>query len=209
MTQPIAYLWREIDVADEDGVLHATSVMVPRPRYAAQAAHQFLLGEEYVLDEVDERSMASHKQYFAALKSGYDNLPENVGFRTKADGSFVLDGSGNRIPRWRTPEHYRKWLLIECGFYDEREIEEETKFGATRLAKALPALLAWIWPDEAYVRIFIRDTKVVVQRAKSQSLRAMKTKKAFEESKKAVLDLNDSLTGVEPGTHWREAGSSA
>ena len=54
MTQPIAYLWREIDVADEDGVLHATSVMVPRPRYAAQAAHQFLLGEEYVLDEVDE-----------------------------------------------------------------------------------------------------------------------------------------------------------
>ena len=210
MIRPVAFIWKQVDlVAKEDGVSTTIMAMVPHARYAALAAKQYDTGEEYLLDEVDERSMASHKQFFAALKSGYDNLPERVFFRTKTDGTFVFDGSGNRIPKWNSPEAYRKWLLIECGFYEEREIEEESKFGASRLAKGLPALLSWIWPNEAYVRIFVRDTKVIIQRAKSQSMAAMKTKQAFEESKKAVLELNDALTGVPPGTHWREAGRSA
>ena len=199
---PVNYVWRKVDVVIEStGEVVRMLAMVPSARYRAVAAKQFHEGEEYTLDQVEERSMASHRQYFAALKSGYDNLPEKVFFRTKKDGTYVLDDSGNRIPKWPSVEHYRKWLLIEAGFYEEREIPAPNATYAKRLA-------AWIRPDDVYARIFTRGEFVVVQRAMSQSTKAMK-KKAFQESKEAVLSLNDAMTGVAPGTHWREAGNAA
>lgn len=198
---PVNFVWRSLDVVKDDGQIVCVKVMVPAPRYAALAARQYAEGEEYTLDQVEERSMASHRQYFAALKSGYDNLPERVFYRTKADGTFVLDETRNRVPKWPTMEHYRKWLLIETGWFDEKEFAEANVTYAKRLA-------TWIRTEDVYARIFVRGSTVVVQRAKSQALPAMK-KPDFEQSKKDVLALNDALSGVEPGTHWREAGNAA
>jgi hypothetical protein len=198
---PTNFVWRKVEVIDRDGVARRVKAMVPSPRYASMAAKQFAEGEEYTLDQVEERSMASHRQFFAALKSGYDNLPERVFFRTKADGTFVLDESGNRIPKWPSIDHYRRWLLIEVGWFDEKEFQEASPLHAKRLA-------TWIRTEDVYSRIFVRGSTVVIQRAKSQSVQAMK-KVAFEQSKKDVLALNDALTGVAPGTHWKEAGNAA
>lgn len=205
---PINFLWRKVEVIvdEQTGEVVRAMAMVPAPRYANAAAKQFAEGEEYTLDQIEERSMASHKQYFAALNSGYKNLPDNVGFRKKNDGSFELDLEGNRIPTWPSVKHYRKWLLIETGWYIQKEIAEANATYAKRLA-------IWIRNDigeEAeYWRIGRNDNVVVIRIAKSQAKMAMKNKKEFEASKRDVLALNDSLTNVAPGTHWREAGNAA
>jgi hypothetical protein len=198
---PVNFVWKKVDVILADGEIVRAMAMVPAPRYASLAAKQFAEGEEYTLDQVEERSMASHRQFFAALKSGYDNLPENIFFRTRADGTYVLDETKNRIPKWPSVEHYRKWLLIETGWYDEREIEEANEAHAKRLAH-------WLRPEDTYARIFRRGCIVVIQRAKSMAVQNMKAG-AFKQCKADVLALNDALTGVASGTHMREAGGAA
>lgn len=199
---PINYVWQKVDVVDpSDGVIAQIMAMVPQPRYRNLAAKQFSEGEEHTLAPVEERSMASHKQFFAALKSGYDNLPEKLFFRTNADGSFVLDDFGNRVPKWPTPEHYRKWLLINAGYFEETEFEGSSHGHALQLA-------AWARKMDVFAKIIVRGNFVIVQHAMSQSLAAMKKAK-FQESKEAVLALNDALTGVAPGTHRREAAKHA
>ena len=75
-------------------------------------------------------------------------------------------------------------------------------------APRTPSLATWIRTEDVYARIFVRGSSVVIQRARSQAVPAMK-KSDFQASKKAVLELNDALSGVEPGTHWREAGTAA
>lgn len=126
---PINFLWRKVEVIvdEQTGEVVRAMAMVPAPRYANAAAKQFAEGEEYTLDQIEERSMASHKQYFAALNSGYKNLPDNVGFRKKNDGSFELDLEGNRIPTWPSVKHYRKWLLIETGGTSKKKSPRQTR----------------------------------------------------------------------------------
>ena len=145
--------------------------------------------------------MASHKQYFAALNSGFKNIPENIMWRKNRKDELILDDDGRKIAMWPSPEHWRKWLLIEAGFYQERIIEEVNSTYARRLAN-------WIREDDDFARIAVNGATVIVRRAKSQALPNM-NKREFEESKRAVLDLNDQMTNVPLGTHWREAGMDA
>lgn len=196
---PINFVWRKVDVVDRgSGEVAQTFAMVPQPRYRNQASKQFVDGEEYTLTPLEERSMAAHKRYFAALKSGYDNLPERMFFRTnKPDGTFILDDFGNKVPKWPTVEHYRKWLLISVGYFEEAEIPGTSHGHALQMA-------AWARKVDVYAKIIVRQDHVIVQTAMSQSVAAMKKDK-FNASVKAVLELNDAITGVEPGTHWREA----
>lgn len=180
---PVGFVWRKVDVILGDGEVVRAMAMVPLARYDNVAKRQFAEGEDYTLTPLEERSMASHRQYFAALKSGFDNLPENI------------------AARWPSAEHYRKWLLIETGFFDEKEFDEASILHAKRLA-------TFIRTEDVYARITVRGTTVIIRRAKSQAVPAM-SKVDFEASKRAVLELNDHLTGVEPGTHMREAGRHA
>ena len=53
-------------------------VMVPQERFHNVCGRQFEPGEEYALEVVEERSLASHKQYFAAVHDGYQNLNEEA-----------------------------------------------------------------------------------------------------------------------------------
>ena len=96
---PVVFHWLDVDVADQQGVMHATKAMVPIARYVNTAARQYHEGEEYPLVMLETRSRASHNQYFAAVNDGFDNLPERI------------------AARWPTSEHLRKWLLIETGWF--------------------------------------------------------------------------------------------
>lgn len=188
---PVVFRWLEVDVIDGDGVAHRQMAMVAHPRYASICKRQFHAGEEYPLTILEERSRASHNQFFAALQEGFDNLPESI------------------QARWPTADHMRKWMLIETGWFDEKEFDFEGR-SAERKAKMLGA---FIRTEDAYARISTiaidGGYRVIIRRAKSQSMPEMRTKAEFEASKKAVLDLLESFTNVPRGTLMREAGKSA
>ena len=71
--------------------------------------------------------------------------------------------------------------------------------------KHAKALATFVRTEDAYTRIVIRGTKIIIRKAESQAVPAM-AKARFEASKKDVLELADSMTGVAPGTHLREGG---
>lgn len=183
---PVTFRWQQVDVVDADGVAVRAKAMVPHPRFHNIVARQFADGEEYTLVPLEARSRASHNHYFAAIKDGFDNLPENL------------------AARWETTEHLRKWCLIQTGWFVEKEVD----FGSALYAKRA-ALLLHDEFDE-FVRIFQPDngTKLIIRKAKSQAIAAM-GKADFEASKKDVLDIIESMIRVEPGTLAKHAGQSA
>ena len=157
--------------------------MIPQPRFMPLCNKQYAVGETYPLLPVEERSMASHSQFFAAIHDGWMNIPESM------------------AARWPTETHLRKWCLIESNFFEEKEFEFETVDAAKRFA-------AFYRKVDDYARIFPHDKKVIIRFAKSQSLAAM-GKDQFQASKKAVLELIESMIDVEKGTLEKEAGQSA
>ena len=182
--QPIVYLWRVVEVVDEQGIVTRVRAMVPVPKYANVAKRQF--GEEdglHTLEQIGERSMASHNQFFAAINDHYDNLPERM------------------AARWPSSEHFRKWLLVETGWCDEKEFDMESEVHAKRLG-------TFIRTEDDFARIRVVGRKVIVRKPKSQALAAM-GKTDFEASKRAVLDLAEHLTGISRGEAMKHAGRSA
>src|SRR5690349_5837899 len=87
MPAPLIYQW--------DG-----EAMRIHPRQAKEADRRFTIGETYRLDEVLERSTASHNHEFAFLASAWQNLPERF----------------SNEPWAQSAEHLRKFALISCGF---------------------------------------------------------------------------------------------
>ena len=159
------------------------TAMVPQARFLPLCAKQYAVGETYPLMPVEDRSMASHNQYFAAISDGWHNLPETVAVR------------------WPSEEHLRKWCLVQCGFFEEKEFEFET-------AEKAKTFATFYRKVDDYARIFAHDKKVIIRFAKSQSMAAM-GKEQFQKSKQAVLDLIESIVDVEKGTLEREAGQHA
>ena len=158
-------------------------VMVPDSRFLPLCNRQFAVGENYPLLPVEERSMASHNAYFAAIHDGWLNIPENLS------------------ARWPSEDHLRKWCLIQCNFFNESEFEFETENQAKRFATFYRKV-------DDYARIFPHGKKIIIRVAKSQSIAAM-GKDTFQASKTAVLDLIESMIGVKPGELRKEAGQSA
>jgi hypothetical protein len=182
--QPIVFNWREVDIIDADGVATRQMAMVPTMRYSNVAKRQFGDADtEHVLEQANERSMASHSQFFAAIKDYFDNIPEKM------------------QARWPTPEHFRKWMLIEAGWFDEKEFDLISE-------KHAKALATFIRVEDVYARITVRDKKVIVRRAKSQSFKAMGAED-FKKSKSDVLDLAEQLVGVPRAVAMKNAGRSA
>jgi hypothetical protein len=151
-----------------------------RPR---QADAEFVVGESYLLDRVEQRSSASHAHFFACVNEAWRNLPED------------------QAERFPTAERLRKYALIMTGYRDERTIVASSTAEALRLA-------AFIRPMDEFAVVIVRGAVVAVMTAKSQSMRAMK-KKAFSESKQAVLDYLASMIKVDRATLEREAGRAA
>jgi hypothetical protein len=177
--QPVVFMW--------DG-----DHMVPQARYKRVCDRQFVVGEEYVLERVESRSMASHNQFFAAVNDAFDNLPE------KLAASFP------------SAEHLRKWALIQTRHFEQREIEYDTQHDAETSAR-------YARTEDIYARIKVERMPsgsghgrwlLVIRKARSQSLGAMK-KAEFEQSKRDVLDLLETMTEVPKGSLMKNAGRAA
>lgn len=149
------------------------------PRHQKAADAEFVIGEVYTLEEVKGRSQVSHNHFFAAVHSGWLNLPEQ------------------KAERFPTSEHLRKWCLIKSGFHDQRSIVAASKAEALRVA-------AFIRPIDEFAVVVVSECTVTVYTAKSQSKKAMGAAD-FQASKQAVLDLIDSMLAVSPGDTQKNA----
>lgn len=158
MTVPLPFQW--------DG-----EAMRPVQGYAARADREFVIGAVYRLVEHQDRSLASHGHFFAAVNEAFQNLPpEHAG-------------------RWQSADHLRKWALIKAGYADERSIVCASKAEAQRLA-------GFIAPLDEYAIVAPSEAVVTVYTAKSQSMKAM-GKAAFQDSKDKVLAILADLLGIE------------
>lgn len=181
--QAIAFSWREVEFADADGEIIKTGAMVPSTRYRKVAERQFGAGGEYVLEPVEERSMALHSRYFATLHDLFQNVPEKM------------------QARWPTEKHFRAWLLIECNWFNEDEFELGSDKQAMNLAKLIRT-------EDAFARISVHGNKVIIRRARSQSRKAMGAVD-FKKSQEDVLDLAGQLVGVSRSVAMKNAGKAA
>ena len=144
----------------------------PTRRFQKIADQRLVIGEIYRVDPEEERSVASHNHYFAAVNEAWRNLPEDV------------------AERYPTSEHLRKWALIKTGYRDERSIVCATNTEALRVA-------AFIKPMDEYAVVLVSEAVVLVYTAKSQSTRAM-GKETFTVSKDAVINLLATLLATTP-----------
>lgn len=181
--QAIAFSWQEVDVTGPDGEVSRTGAMVPSLRYRKVAERQFGAGGEYILEPVEERSMALHSRYFATLHEYFQNIPEKMQVR------------------WPTEKHFRAWLLIESGWFDENEFNLGSDKQAMNLAKLCRL-------QDAYARISVHGNRIIIRRAKSQSRKSMGAAD-FKRSQEEVLDLAGQLVGVPRTVAMKNAGKAA
>ncbi len=143
------------------------------PRFAKEADKRFVIGQCYTMEEIQERSSATHRHYFAAVNEAFVNLPETI------------------AAQWPTAEHLRKFCLIKAGFHNHRSIVARSKAEAQKLA-------AFIRPMDDFAIVTVNDCVVDVFTARSQSNRAM-NKQEFAQSKERVLAILDEMLGVSAG----------
>lgn len=154
--------------------------MVPQPRFHKVCNAHFVVGENYRLEAHEHTSDASRGHYFATIKEVWDSLPEDE----------------DRFP---SPEHLRKWALVQAGFRDERTFACTSQAEARRLA-------AFMRPMDEYAVITVREGVVRVWTAQSQRKSAMGAKE-FQASKSAVLDLIADLVGTTPDQLPKESAA--
>lgn len=154
-----------VDVTRKDGVL------VPKQRWRFDRL--FEEGHDYTIEIHEERSTASHRHYFAAIREAWKNLPE---------------AEGRRHP---DPEHLRKWALIKHGYSIKRDVVAES----IEQAHAIAALAAQL--DESAV-IMVQGMIVTIATARSQKTTGIgcMNREEFQKSKQDVLDYVASLIGV-------------
>lgn len=153
------------------------------PRHARLADKQFVVGQSYLLEEHQERSTRSHAHYFACIAEAHSNLPEDL------------------AERFPTSEHLRKYVLIQCGYRDERSIVCLSKAEAQRVA-------GFMRPMDCYAVVTVSEAVVRVYTAQSQSVKAMGAKQ-FQESKTRVLDFLSDKIGVSTQSLEQNAGRAA
>ncbi len=169
--QPAVFVWLD-------------NAMVPLASSLPLCIRQFTDGEEYRLTVEEERSVASHKHYFAAIHEAWQNLPEHL------------------AERFPNAERLRHWALVKCGYAAEQSIVLETTRDAERFAE----YVAEYRGDDTFVQ---RSGNVIkIWTAKSQSTRAM-DKDEFQASKTAVLDLLSDMIGTSVTELKKNAGKAA
>lgn len=154
----------------------------PLGRSKREADAEYVVGQVYRLQTVEERSEASHRYYFAAIAECWANMPEPHA--------------------WQYPntESLRKQALIRTGFATQRQYVASSRKEAERFAAFMR--------HDIYEIVQITGNIVTIWTAESQSYRSM-GKDRFKASIDAVLGYCASLIGVEPATLQREAGRAA
>lgn len=168
--KPIPFTW--------DG-----DAMIPHPRFKTLCDRQYIIGENYTLVVHEDISSKSRGFFFASLREGWLNLPEEI------------------AKEFPSPEYLRKKALVETGHATERVVVCDTEVDARRVAALARALSGY--------SVIIRSGNVVkVFEAKSQSSRAM-NKEEFQKSQTDVLDYVSKLIGVKRSELQKAAGRSA
>lgn len=138
--------------------------------WAEQCDKHFVIGERYVMVEEAERSDASHKHFFAALKEAWRNLRED------------------QAVMFPTVDHLRAHALIKAGYCNERRIVAANNSEALMLSTMVHQ-----WSP--YAVIEVSGNVVTIWEAMSQSRKAM-GKARFEDSKTKCLDIAAGMIGV-------------
>ena len=147
--------------------------MIPmRPKAADKA---YVIGRRYWLEEVSERSWASHQQQFAWIAEAHNNLPDTV------------------AELFPTSEHLRKAALIATGWRRETVVDCGSRAAAARVA-------AYARGEDEFAKVTVRGSTVIVQKARSQRMHGLDRmdKGEFEKSKADILGWISNLIGVEP-----------
>lgn len=147
------------------------SVMRPLKRFHNYCNATFVDEEFYRMTVVEERSMRSHRHYFATMHDAWLNLPDDEAI------NFAND------------EDFRKHCLIMCGYRHERKFVASSPLEARKIAAFLRQ------PRGEYAVISVSGNVVLEWTAMSQSLKAMPGK-TFQESKTACLEFAADLLGV-------------
>ena len=158
-------------------------VMQPLGRFMNACDKEFVVGETYRLEAVEERSANSHRHYFASINEAWRNLPHHL------------------AEQFPSAEHLRKRALIDAGFYDQEVIDCGTADVAERVA-------GYVGRHDEYAVATVNDAVVVVRRAKSQSTKAM-PKDEFQKSKQAVLEIIAAMLSISPAEFAENAGRAA
>ena len=157
--------------------------MKPLRGFARVADRQFVVGENYTMEVVQQRSSPSHRHYFACINEAFANLPES------------------QAGRFASPDHLRKWALIRAGFRQETKYVAQSKAEALRFGSFLRSL------DE-FALVDVSGKVATLYTAKSQSYAEM-SRKEFQQSKDAVLDVIAQLINVSKDELTASAGKAA
>lgn len=155
----------------------------PAKRFADRCSQELVVGHWYSIIEQHERSMASHRHYFACINECWKNLPEA------------------EMEEYPDAEALRKKALIKAGFYNVQDVVCASHAEALRWSAVLK-------PIERYSIVIVKGLVVRRYTAQSQSLRAM-GKKDFQASKQAVLEVIAAKIGVPVETLQANAGMAA
>jgi hypothetical protein len=147
--------------------------MVPSQQALGLCNGQFTVGGTYRLAPVSQRSMESHKHYFACIHEAWLNLPE------------MYQG------RWRTDDELRYWALCQTEFCDTTTFKAASKAEALRFAAQLLTI-----PGFRVVELAKGNPRMVLHKTPwSQAVDAMPGQ-IFQASKQAVLDILSDMIGV-------------
>ena len=152
--------------------------MVPMERFRHLCDREFVVGERYKLEAVEERSWASHRHQFAWLRTAWENLPEDL-----CDQPYA-----------HSPDNLRKHALIKTGFCDVSVLEFGSRAAALR---AVPKMQLLATIAHGYCIVIPRDTSVQILVPHSQSASKM-GKEEFARSKQAVLEWVAGLLETTP-----------
>jgi hypothetical protein len=140
-------------------------------KYHARAADKaFVIGEVLTWAEVKERSLVSHKHYFATVHDAWLNLPETV------SGEFPSD------------ESLRKFALIKCGYCTVKKVVCANNMEAN-------ALVTFAYDLDSFLVCETSGNIATIYRSQSQSMKAMGNQ-LFQKSKTDVLEYLSAMIGA-------------
>lgn len=139
--------------------------------FAKRADRELVIGETLQWEIIKDRSMNSHRHYFALIAEAWANLPEQL------------------AEDFPSPEKLRKWALIKAGYCTMTRI-------ACRDNAAAVAACALLSGIDSFSICDISGSVVTVYRATSQSVRAMGAKE-FQISKEKVLMQISQIIGAD------------
>ena len=142
----------------------------PARRHAKDCNAVLVVGERYMVTVEEQRSVASHKSFFASINEAWRSLPED------------------QAERFPNPDALRKYALIKSGFCDRSDVVCANNGEAIRTAALVKIL-------DAYSLTAVSERTVSVWTAQSQSKAAM-GKQRFTESQNAVRDFVAGLLDV-------------